>query len=128
MKKYFSMAAFFCIATSLLFSIFACKESPKQIDLSQPNFSHVDTLLLNTIGSVDWRSIYYGSDEQRELVIARLIQFVDSMEQAGNLNELGADTYRGIIYNSAYKRLEAEHRAGADPNDDLTLMCLKLKY
>jgi len=108
MKKYFSMAAFFCIATSLLFSIFACKESPKQIDLSQPNFSHVDTLLLNTIGSVDWRSIYYGSDEQREFIVTRLNQIVDSLEQVGDLDELGADTYRGIIYNSAYKRLEAE--------------------
>ena len=102
------MAAFFCIATSLLFSIFACKESPKQIDLSQPNFSHVDTLLLNTIGSVDWRSIYYGSDEQREFIVTHLNQIVDSLEQVGDLDELGADTYRGIIYNSAYKRLEAE--------------------
>ena len=108
MKKYFSMAAFFCIATSLLFSFFACKESHKQIDLSQLNYSHVDTLIMDTIASVNWRSVYYGSDEQRELVIARLIQFVDSMEQAGNLNELGADTYRGIINDNAYKVLEAE--------------------
>ena len=108
MKKYISKAAFFCIATSLLFSFLACKESQKQIDLSQPNFSHVDTLILNTIASVDWRSVYYGSDEQREVIVTRLNQIVDSLEQVGDLNGLGADTYRGIIYNNAYMRLDAE--------------------
>ena len=92
MKKYISKAAFFCIATSLLFSFLACKESQKQIDLSQPNFSHVDTLILNTIASVDWRSVYYGSDEQREVIVTRLNQIVDSLEQVGDLNGLGADT------------------------------------
>jgi serine phosphatase RsbU (regulator of sigma subunit) len=65
-------------------------------------------MVLGTISSVDWHSIYYGSDEQREFVISRLKQIVDSLEQAGDLDGLGADTYRGMIYNNAYKRLEAE--------------------
>ena len=108
MKKYFSTAAFFCIVISSLFSFFACKENQKQMDLSKPNYSHVDTLVINALASVDWRSVYYGSDEQKEQIVARLNQFVDSMEQTGNLNELGADTYRGVIYTYAYKRLEAE--------------------
>ena len=98
------------VAIGLIFSVFSCekKESSEQTDLSQPNYSRTDSMVLGTISSVDWRSIYYGSDEQREFVVNRLKQIVDSLEQAGDLDGLGADTYRGMIYNNAYKRLEAE--------------------
>ena len=102
------MAAF--VAIGLLFSVCACdkRESKERADLSQPSYSKTDSMVLGTISSVDWHSIYYGSDEQREFVISRLKQIVDSLEQAGDLDGLGADTYRGMIYNNAYKRLEAE--------------------
>ena len=102
------MAAF--VAIGLLFSVYACenREDRDRADLSQPDYTQIDTLLLNTIFSVDWNSIYYGSNEQREFVLARLTQIIDSLEQAGDLDGLGADTYRGMIYNNAYKRLEAE--------------------
>lgn len=102
------MAAF--VAIGLLFSVYACenREDRDQADLSQPDYSQIDTLLINTIYSVDWDSIYYGSNEQRELVLARLTQIIDSLEQAGDLDGLGADTYRGMINNNAFKRLEAE--------------------
>ncbi len=108
MRKTFVMAAF--VAIGLLFSFYACenREDRDRADLSQPDFSQIDTLLINTIFSVDWNSIYYGSNEQREFVLARLTQIIDSLEQAGDLDGLGADTYRGMIYNNAYKRLEAE--------------------
>ena len=102
------MAAF--VAIGLLFSVYACenREDRDRADLSQPDYSQTDTLVINTIFSVDWNSIYYGSNEQREFVLARLMQIIDSLEQAGDLDGLGADTYRGMIYNNAYKRLEAE--------------------
>ena len=102
------MAAF--VAIGLLFSVYACenREDRNRADLSQPDYTQIDTLLLNTIFSVDWNSIYYGSNEQREFVLARLTQIIDSLEQAGDLDGLGADTYRGMIYNNAYKSLEAE--------------------
>ena len=96
------------VASGLLCSLFSCEDSRKQVDLSQPNYSLTDTLLSNTINSVDWYSVYYGSDEQREFIITRLNQIVDSLEQVGDLNEMGADTYRGLIYYSAYNNLEAE--------------------
>ena len=102
------MAVF--VAIGLLFSVYACenREDRDRADLSQPDYTQIDTLLLNTIFSVDWKSIYYGSNEQREFVLARLTQIIDSLEQAGDLDGLGADTYRGMIYNNAYKSLEAE--------------------
>ena len=102
------MATF--VAIGLLFSVYACenREDRDRADLSQPDYTQIDTLLLNTIFSVDWNSIYYGSNEQREFVLARLTQIIDSLEQAGDLDGLGADTYRGMIYNNAYKSLEAE--------------------
>ena len=102
------MAAF--VAIGLLFSVYACenREDRNRADLSQPDYTQIDTLLINTIFSVDWNSIYYGSNEQREFVLARLKQIIDSLEQAGDLDGLGADTYRGMIYNNAYKSLEAE--------------------
>ena len=102
------MAVF--VAIGLLFSVYACenREDRDRADLSQPDYSQTDTLVLNTIFSVDWKSIYYGSNEQREFVLARLTQIIDSLEQAGDLDGLGADTYRGMIYNNAYKSLEAE--------------------
>ena len=102
------MATF--VAIGLLFSVYACenREDRNRADLSQPDYTQIDTLLLNTIFSVDWNSIYYGSNEQREFVLARLTQIIDSLEQAGDLDGLGADTYRGMIYNNAYKSLEAE--------------------
>ena len=102
------MAVF--VAIGLLFSVYACenREDRNRADLSQPDYTQIDTLLLNTIFSVDWNSIYYGSNEQREFVLARLTQIIDSLEQAGDLDGLGADTYRGMIYNNAYKSLEAE--------------------
>ena len=102
------MTAF--VAIGLLFSVYACenREDRNRADLSQPDYTQIDTLLLNTIFSVDWNSIYYGSNEQREFVLARLTQIIDSLEQAGDLDGLGADTYRGMIYNNAYKSLEAE--------------------
>ena len=102
------MAAF--VAIGLLFSVYACenREDRDRADLSQPDYSQIDTMVLNTIFSVDWNSIYYGSNEQREFVLARLTQIIDSLEQAGDLDGLGADTYRGMIYNNAYKSLEAE--------------------
>ena len=108
MRKCSLMAVF--IAIGLLFSVYACenREDRDRADLSQPDYTQIDTLLLNTIFSVDWNSIYYGSNEQREFVLARLTQIIDSLEQAGDLDGLGADTYRGMIYNNAYKRLEAE--------------------
>ena len=108
MRKCSLMAAF--VAIGLLFSVYACenREDRDRTDLSQPDYSLTDTLLINTIFSVDWNSIYYGSNEQREFVLARLTQIIDSLEQAGDLDGLGADTYRGMIYNNAYKRLEAE--------------------
>ena len=102
------MAVF--VAIGLLLSVYACenREDRNRADLSQPDYTQIDTLLLNTIFSVDWNSIYYGSNEQREFVLARLTQIIDSLEQAGDLDGLGADTYRGMIYNNAYKNLEAE--------------------
>ena len=102
------MAVF--VAIGLFFSVYACenREDRDRADLSQPDYTQIDTLLLNTIFSVDWNSIYYGSNEQREFVLARLTQIIDSLEQAGDLDGLGADTYRGMIYNNAYKSLEAE--------------------
>ena len=102
------MAVF--VAIGLLFSVYACenREDRNRADLSQPDYTQIDTLLLNTIFSVDWNSIYYGSNEQKEFVLARLTQIIDSLEQAGDLDGLGADTYRGMIYNNAYKSLEAE--------------------
>ena len=102
------MAVF--VAIGLLFSVYACenREDRNRADLSQPDYTQIDTLLLNTIFSVDWNSIYYGSNEQREFVLARLTQIIDSLELAGDLDGLGADTYRGMIYNNAYKSLEAE--------------------
>ena len=102
------MAVF--VAIGLLFSVYACenREDRNRADLSQPDYTQIDTLVINTIFSVDWNSIYYGSNEQREFVLARLTQIIDSLEQAGDLDGLGADTYRGMIYNNAYKRLEAE--------------------
>ena len=108
MRKCSLMAVF--VAIGLLFSVYACenREDRDRADLSQPDYTQIDTLLLNTIFSVDWNSIYYGSNEQREFVLARLTQIIDSLEQAGDLDGLGADTYRGMIYNNAYKSLEAE--------------------
>ena len=108
MRKCSLMAVF--VAIGLLFSVYACenREDRNRADLSQPDYTQIDTLLLNTIFSVDWNSIYYGSNEQREFVLARLTQIIDSLEQAGDLDGLGADTYRGMIYNNAYKSLEAE--------------------
>ena len=108
MRKCFVMTAF--VAIGLLFSVYACenREDRERADLSQPDYTQIDTLVLNTIFSVDWKSIYYGSNEQREFVLARLTQIIDSLEQAGDLDGLGADTYRGMIYNNADKRLEAE--------------------
>ncbi len=108
MRKCFIMTAF--VAIGLLFSVYACenREDRERADLSQPDYTQIDTLVLNTIFSVDWKSIYYGSNEQREFVLARLTQIIDSLEQAGDLDGLGADTYRGMIYNNADKRLEAE--------------------
>ena len=105
MKKYLvhSLAA-----TGLLFGLCACEDNSKLVDLSQPNYSLTDTLVSNTISSVDWYSVYYGSDEQREFVINRLNHIVDSLEQVGDLNEMGADTYRGLIYYNADNNLEAE--------------------
>lgn len=102
------MAVF--VAIGLLFSVCACenREDRDRTDLSQPDYTQIDTLLLNTIFSVDWNSIYYGSNEQREFVLSRLKQIIDSLEQAGDLDGLGADNYRGMIYNNAYKSLEAE--------------------
>ena len=108
MRKCSLMAVF--VAIGLLFSVYACenREDRNRADLSQPDYTQIDTLLLNTIFSVDWNSIYYGSNEQKEFVLARLTQIIDSLEQAGDLDGLGADTYRGMIYNNAYKSLEAE--------------------
>ena len=108
MRKYFVRTAF--VAIGLLFVVCGCEKvgSGEHADLSQPNYSTMDSMVLGFIASVDWRSIYYGSDEQREYVVTRMKEIIDSLEQAGDLNELGADTYRGMVYNNAFKRLEAE--------------------
>ena len=97
-------------AIGLLFSVCACenRESSNQADISEPNYSSTDSLAMGTIFSVDWYNIYYGDHKQRMAVIARMMQFIDSLEQAGDLNELAADTYRGMVYSNAYMRLDAE--------------------
>ena len=76
--------------------------------MQNTNYSKADSLVGNAIMSVDWNSVYYGEDEAREQVLGRLNTLLDSLEQAGDMGELGADYYRGIIYNQAYKRVEAE--------------------
>ena len=98
------------VAIGLLFSIYACekRESREQTDLSQPNYSRADTIFLDAISAFDWNKLYYDSDSTRERVIESLNQIIDSLVQTGDLNELGADTYRGMIYNRCYKELEAE--------------------
>lgn len=86
-----------------------------------------------------WEGLDYEG-EQIETVKGRaLFVYTDGLNEAENIRQeqLGDDRMLEIIRSTAYKscrqvieRLEQEvekHRDGAEPNDDLTMMCLYIK-
>lgn len=70
----------------------------------------------------------------------QLMVYTDGLNEAENLQHelLGNDRLLQVMSTAGsldshqviamLKKVVEEHRAGADPSDDLTLMCLKLKY
>ena len=104
----FPRVAAFALVAAIAFSSCGKGERQEQMNMQNTTYSKADSLVGNAIMSVDWNSVYYGEDEAREQVLGRLNTLLDSLEQAGDMGELGADYYRGIIYNQAYKRVEAE--------------------
>ena len=92
------------------FTFCACNnnESKEPVDLSGPNYSRTDSMVLNTIYSVDWNGIYNSQPKAIEHIAASMKLGVDSLEENGELNVLAADAFRGYIYNSAGMRLQAE--------------------
>ena len=101
MKKSFIYLLAFA---ALFFSVIACvkKENVKLTDFSHPDYSSTDSLVNNTLFSVDY-NIFYDEDnsDRAAFLIDSLKSFVDSLEKSGDLNELGADVWRGRLYNYA---------------------------
>ena len=101
MKKSFIYLLAFA---ALFFSVIACvkKENMKLTDFSHPDYSSTDSLVNNTLFSVDY-NIFYDEDnsDRAAFLIDSLKSFVDSLEKSGDLNELGADVWRGRLYNYA---------------------------
>lgn len=82
--------------------LFACetKKTNEPVDLSLPNYSDVDTMVLNTILSVD-RNIFMGDEmfsERAEFLRDSLMAFIDSVQKSGSLSELGADALRVRVF------------------------------
>jgi hypothetical protein len=77
------------------------KESQQQLkDLSKPDYSHVDSLVLKTIASVN-RDDFYGENwrsERARFLTDSLKSFIDSLEDCGTLSAFGADAFRGNLY------------------------------
>ena len=101
MKKSFIYLLAFA---ALFFSVIACvkKENVKLTDFSHPDYSSTDSLVNNTLFSVDY-NIFYDEDnsDRAAFLIDSLKSFVDNLEKSGDLNELGADVWRGRLYNYA---------------------------
>ena len=87
---------------ALIFFVFACekKESKGLTDFNHPDYSSTDSLVINAIYSVD-RNIFIDADwnsERAVFLTDSLKSFVDSLEKSGDLSELGADVWRGRLY------------------------------
>ena len=82
--------------------LLACetKKTNEPVDLSKPNYSATDTLVLNTIHAVD-RRIFMGAarySERAEFLRDSLMAFIDSVQKSGSLSELGADALRVRVF------------------------------
>ena len=90
------------VIAALIFLVFACekKESKGLTDFSHPDYSSIDSLVMNAIYSVD-RNYFYDDNwnsERAVFLIDSLKSFVDSLEKHGDLSESGADVWRGRLY------------------------------
>ena len=90
------------VIAALIFLVFACekKESKGLTDFSHPDYSSIDSLVMNAIYSVDRNIFYYENwnSERAVFLIDSLKSFVDSLEKRGDLSESGADVWRGRLY------------------------------
>ena len=77
---------------------YACeqKQQAGSADLSQLEYSPVDSFVFEGIGTRDPESVY---------------QLIDSLEQSGDLSALGADVFRAIAYNRFFRRTDYDANA-----------------
>lgn len=101
------------------------KESQQQQkDLSRPDYSHVDSLVINTITSVNRDNFYENNwrSERARFLTDSLKAFIDSLEDCGSLSAFGADAFRGNLYRyvgeddeaAVYFRRALKHDGAAD--------------
>lgn len=109
MKKYFILLLIITVSFFVVLASCENKESNDSNDMNQPNYSLIDTIMLSTIYSVDWNELHNNRrQEDIAYLVDRLIFIVDSLENTGELNEMNADAYRGMIYKCADQKLNAE--------------------
>ena len=58
--------------------------------------------------------------------LERVIFLADSLENTGDISIFRSCYMKGSVYTRTGKPQVEKHRNGADPNDDLTMMCLKI--
>ena len=102
MKKFFRKSMTVVVMAALIFSVLACekKEGKGLTDFRHLDYSSTDSLVINTIYSVDRHNFYDDNwnSERAAFLIDSLKSIVDSLEKNGDLSELGADVWRGKLY------------------------------
>ena len=111
-KSFFRSGAAFAAVVALILSVLACekRENKRLTDFTSPNYSRIDSIVQNTIKSVD-RHIFYGPnyDKQRaDFLVDSLKQIIDRMEADGVLNGAAIDVWRGYLYQYAIMDDDAE--------------------
>ena len=98
-------------AISLIFSIVACeeKEDDRLIDFSQPEMSHMDSLVLGTIYSVSPYSIRNTLNrDTAQAAVEYLYSCIDSLENSGELSPMAAAVFRAHSYEMIRQETEAD--------------------
>ena len=86
-----------------------------------------------------WPTLQFQGEEIEDIRGLRLFIYSDGLNEAedGELQQFGNDRLMEILTSRPYENAKEvvetlrkaveEHRKGATPNDDLTMMCLEIK-
>lgn len=108
---------------ALVFSVFACgkMENKGLTDYSSPDYSPTESLIIN--------QGFKAKDSVRTVFL------IDSLEKTGDLTPMAASMFRASYYEQFFRRTDYDTEVErlythayslAQPDDHLTLMCLKL--